>query len=274
VIATLLGGCAAVGAGGAARSARTDEAADRPSGRSAFRMGAADNDRTVLHLRGAVAGRSVPDTSGAGNAGRLTSGQGGWLVSTRAGAHGRYLRFTGSGCSRHAGCPWALVAVRTEDDVENAGPDGSPAYTFGAWVRLTAKPGRAGMTVIRRGPATDGEPHWSLDVDDGRVSCRWSDGKAAAVLPDDIGKSVALGLDRWYALSCARHGARFGLTVTDPVSGWPLGTFTEVDDAVGADRPRGPITVGAAAEGPLRNDSDDVSTPFHGDLDEVMVRSG
>jgi hypothetical protein len=273
-VATLLCACAAVGAGGAARSAPTGDDTDRPGARSAFRIGAGDGDRAVLHLRGAVTGRTVPDTSGAGNPGRLIGGRGGWVVSTRSGAHGRYLRFTGSGCKRRTACPWAVVAVRAGDDVENPGPKGEPAFTYGAWVRLTGSPGRAGMTVIRRGPASGGEPHWSLTVDDGRVSCRWSDGDRTAVLPDDVGRSVALQQRRWYAVSCARHGAHFGLTVTDPLSGWLLGSHTAVDDTVGTDRPRGPITVGAAADGPVRNDSGRVSSPFHGDLDEVMVRSG
>jgi len=128
------------------------------------------------------------------------------------------------------------------------------------------------MTVIRRGSPDGGEAHWSLEVDDGRVSCRWSDGDRAAVLPDDIGRSVALEPGRWYALACSRHGARFGLTVTDPVSAWPLGTYSEVVDDVGDDRPRGPITIGAGGVGNERDGT--VTAPFHGDLDEVMVRSG
>jgi hypothetical protein len=61
--------------------------------------------------------------------------------------------------------------------------------------------------------------------------------------------------------------------VTDPVSAWPLGTSTEVVDTVGPDRPRGPSRSGAGRRGPMRSGSDRVTAPFHGDLDEVMVRS-
>jgi hypothetical protein len=271
--ATLLCVSAVVGAGGAARSAPTGDD-DRSPARTSFRLGAQDSGRTVLHYRGGLDGRTVPDTSGAANHGRLLAGRGGGVVSARAGSHGRYLRFTGDSCSRGGACPWAIVAVRAGRDPESGGDGGTPSFTFGAWVRLTAEPGRAGMTVIRRGAPDDGEAHWSLEVDDGRVSCRWSDGADSAVLPDDLGRSVALELRHWYAISCSRHGYRFGLTVTDPVSAWPIGTFSRVVDTVGPDRPHGPITVGAGAEGPLRAGTDRVSAPFHGDLDEVMVRSG
>jgi len=272
VIATLVCGSAVVGAGGAARSAPTGDE-DRPPPRTSFRLGGEDDGRTLLHFRGAVDGRAVPDASGAANHGRLVTGRGGGVVSARAGTRNRYLRFTGASCSRGGGCPWAVVAVRAGRDPEGSG-DGAPAFAFGAWVRLTAEPGRAGMTVIRRGTADDGEAHWSLEVDDGRVSCRWSDGEDSVVLPDDLGRSVALELGHWYALSCARHGSRFVLTVTDPVSAWPLGTYRRVAEAVGPERPRGPVTIGAGADGPLRAGTDRVTAPFHGDLDEVMVRSG
>ncbi len=267
-IAALVCGSVLVVSGGAARSAPAPD--DRAASRPAFRLGGEDRSRTVLHYRGGVDGRTIPDASGAGNPGRLLTGRGGGVSSARAGRHDRYLRFAGASCARGSGCPWALVAVRTDRDPEGAG---TPSFTFGAWVRLTAEPGRSGMTVIRRGAADDDGAHWSLDVDDGRVSCRWSDGEDSAVLPDDLGRSVALEIGRWYALSCSRHGSRFGLTVTDPVAAWPLGTYTEVSDTVGPDRPRGPITVGAGADGPLRGGSDRVVAPFHGDLDEVMVRS-
>jgi hypothetical protein len=133
-------------------------------------------------------------------------------------------------------------------------------------------PGRNGMTVIHRGSLDDGQAQWSLELDDGRVSCRWSDGDRAAVLPDDLGRSVALEVGRWYALACSRHGARFGLTVTDPVSAWSLGTYSEVVDGIGHELPRGPITIGAG--GVWSEPDGTVTAPFHGDLDEVMVRSG
>jgi hypothetical protein len=271
-IATLLCGSAAVGAGGAARSAPAEDD-DRAPVRAAFRLGRDDSSRTLLHFRGALDGRTVPDASGAGNTGRVSSGRGGAVTPARSGTRGRYLRFTGAECARDAACPWALIAVRAGGDAEgSADRGGTQSFTFGAWVRLTAQPGRAGMTVMRRGAAENGEPHWSLAVDDGRVSCRWSDGAGTAVLPDDLGRSVALKLGRWYALSCSRNGSRFGLTVTDPVSAWPLAAYTEAAD-VGPARPRGPITIGAGAAGPLRSGSDLVTAPFHGDLDEVMVRS-
>jgi len=273
VIATLVCASAVVGAGGAARSAPTGDG-DRSPARTSFRLGGEDRGRTLLHYRGAVDGRTVPDTSGAANHGRLVTGRGGGISSARAGSHDRYLRFTGDSCPRRGGCPWAIVAVRAGRDPEGIGGGPAPSFTFGAWVRLTSAPGRAGMTVIRRGSADDGEAHWSLEVDDGRVSCRWSDGEDSAVLPDDLGRSVALELGHWYALSCARHGSRFGLTVTDPVSAWPLGTYSRVAETVGPDRPRGPITIGASTDGPLRAGTDRVTAPFHGDLDEVMVRSG
>jgi hypothetical protein len=262
-----------VGGGGAASSAPTVDGDDRPPARTGFRLGAEDTSRTVLHFRGSLDGRTVPDASGAGNDGRLLTGAGGAVATARAGRHDRYLRFAGPACSRGRTCPWAVIAVRAGRDPEGAGDGGVPAFTFGAWVRLTAEPGRAGMTVVRRGSPGDDEAHWSLDVDDGRVSCRWSDGEDSVVLPDDLGRTTALELGRWYALSCSRHGSRFGLTVTDPVSAWPLGTSTEVVDTVGPDRPRGPITIGAGADGPVRSGSDRVTAPFHGALDEVMVRS-
>ena len=276
VIATLVSGWVAVAVGGAARSAPSDDDAGARQG-AAFHGGGRDASRTVLHYRGAVDGRTVPDASGAGNPGRLLTGRGGKVLSARSGRHGRYLRFTGTTCARRAGCPWAAVVVRRAGDPEGAaGPDGDPLgrqdFSFGARVRLTAMPGRDGMTVIRRGDADGGEPQWSLEVDDGRVSCRWSDGDRAVVLPEDLGRSVALELGRWYALACSRHGARFGLTVTDPVSAWSLGTYSEVVEGVGQRRPRGPITIGA---GGVSNERDGgVTAPFHGDLDEIMVRSG
>ena len=271
-IATLVSGCVAVAVGGAARSSPSDEAGARPG--AAFHLGGDDASRTVLHYRGAIDGRAVPDASGAGNPGRVLSGRGGEVVSARSGPHGRYLRFTGTACSRRSACPWAVVVVPGAGEPESRGgePDGTQDFTFGARVRLTAAPGRTGMTVMRRGAPDSGEAHWSLEVDDGRVSCRWSDGERAAVLPDDLGRWVALELGRWYALACHRHGARFGLTVTDPVSAWPLGTYTEVVDDIRDDRPRGRITIGA---GGVWNEWDGtVTAPFHGDLDEVMVRSG
>jgi hypothetical protein len=276
VIATLVSGCVAVAVGGAARSAPADDDAGARQG-AAFRLGGHDASRTVLHYRGAVDGRTLPDASGAGNPGRLLSGRGGGILSARSGRHGRYLRFTGATCARRAGCPWAAVVVPDAGDPEGAvdragDPVGGQDFTFGARVRLTAMPGRNGMTVIHRGSLDDGEAQWSLELDDGRVSCRWSDGERAAVLPDDLGRSVALDLGRWYTLACSRHGARFGLTVTDPVSAWSLGTYSEVVDGIGQQRPRGPITIGADE---VRNEPDGaVSAPFHGDLDEVMVRSG
>jgi hypothetical protein len=275
VIATLVSGCVAVAAGGAASSVPAGEDGDGRQG-VVFHPGS-DASRTVLHYRGAVEGRTVPDASGAGNPGRLLSGRGGDVVSARSGRHGRYLRFTGTTCSRRAGCPWAAIVVRRAGNPEGAtGRDGEPIgvqdFTFGARVRLTAVPGRTGMTVIRRGSSDGGEAHWSLEVDDGRVSCRWSDGDRAAVLPDDLGRSVALELGRWYALACSRHGDRFGLTVTDPLSSWSLGTYSEVVDGIGEQRPRGPITIGAGGVWSERDGA--VTAPFHGDLDEVMVRSG
>jgi hypothetical protein len=276
VIATLVSGCVAVAVGGAARSAPADDDSDARLG-VAFHAGGHDTSRTVLHYRGAVDGRTVPDASGAGNPGRLVSGRDGGVTSARSGRHGRYLRFAGTACSRRTGCPWAAVVVRGAGDPEGAvdrrgAPAGGQDFTFGARVRLTAMPGRTGMTVIRRGSPDGGEAHWSLEVDDGRVSCRWSDGDRAAVLPDDLGRSVALELGRWYALACSRHGARFGLTVTDPVSSWSIGTYSEVVDDVGHERPRGPITIGAGGVSSERDGA--VTAPFHGDLDEVMVRSG
>jgi hypothetical protein len=276
VIATLVSGCVAVAVGGApARSAPADDADVRQG--VAFHPGGSDTSRTVLHYRGAVDGRTVPDASGAGNPGRLLSGRGGGVLSARSGRHGRYLRFTGTTCSHRTGCPWAAVVVRGAGDpegtVDRAGaPTGGQDFTFGARVRLTAPPGPNGMTVIRRGSTAGGEAHWSLEVVDGRVSCRWSDGERAAVLPDDLGRSVALELGRWYALACSRHDARFGLSVTDLVSSWPLGTYSEVVDDIGRERPRGPITIGAGGVWDERDGT--VAAPFHGDLDEVMVRSG
>jgi hypothetical protein len=272
-LATLVFGSAVVGAGGAASSAPTADGERQPD-RTAFRLRVEDSGRTVLHYRGGVDGRTLPDSSGAGNPGRLITGRGGGVTSASAGRHDRYLRFSGSPCLRRADCPWSLVAVRAGRDPEGTGDAGTASFAFGAWVRLTAEPGRVGMTVMRRGTPSAGEAHWSLDVDDGRVSCRWSDGESSAVLPDDLGRSVALELGRWYALSCARHGSRFSLTVSDPVSALSLGTYAEVAEAVGPDRPRGPITIGAGVDGPVRGGSDRVTAPFHGDLDEVMVRSG
>jgi hypothetical protein len=300
VLATLVSGCVAVAVGGAARSAppADDDAGGARSG-TAFRLGANEASRTVLHFRGAVTGRTVRDSSGARNPGRLLSGRDGGVLSARSGDRGRYLRFAGGTCSGRTGCPWAVVVVRPGGDPEGGTPRGGEDgarqgaataagsgpgrrnaaageqdFTFGAWVRLTSAPGRTGMTVIRRGFPDAGEAHWSLEVDDGRVSCRWSDGESTAVLPDDIGRSVALGLGRWYALACSRHGSRFGLTVTDPVSAWPIATYSELAPGVGHDRPRGPITIGAGADGPPRGDGRGITAPFHGDLDEVMVRSG
>jgi hypothetical protein len=251
-----------------------------------YRVGGPSRHRTVLHYRGGLDGRLVADSSGGRNPGQVMSGRGGDVVSTRSraasgkggrdggrddsriAARDRYLRFTGRQCLRPSRCPWSVVLPRRDlalDDADTA------AFAFGAWVRLRSAPGGRGMTVIHRGSGPDGDAQWSLRVDDGRVSCRWSDGTHAAVLPDDLGRSVPLDVDRWYALSCARQGSRFSLAVVDPVTTWPIATHTRVDPEVGVIRAHGPTTIGATA---LTGRADSVTAKFSGDLDEIMVRAG
>lgn len=257
---------------------------------AAYRVGGNAAPRVVLHYRGTLSGALVPDSSGTANAGEIRSGRGGGVISARSGADpgghpaqgdaghtdlragdrdgDRYLRFPGRECAPRSNCPWAVVLPRRDLALEDAE---TAAFAFGAWVRLTSQPGNGGMTVIQRGTGAAGEAQWSLRVDDGRVSCRWSDGAHAAVLPDDLGRSMPLQVDRWYGLSCSRQGARFSLTVVDPVTTWPIARFTRAADDVGLIAAHGDTTIGATAPG---GDTDSVTAWFRGDLDEIMVRAG
>src|SRR5689334_12076450 len=75
VLATLVSGCVAVGAGGAARSAEAgDDGGAGARAGVAFRLGAQDRSHTALHLRGRLDGRTVPDASG--DDGHVMSGRG------------------------------------------------------------------------------------------------------------------------------------------------------------------------------------------------------
>lgn len=255
------------------------QAAPSPVGAAHQGAGADDGGPGVLlRYRGEVAGRVVRDASGRGNHAVVRASANGGIRSIQAqgmsGSGGRpaadrsYLHFGGGTCLRSTGCPNAVLVPR---QVADPARGGRGPFGFGARVRLTSAPGSAGLTVIRRGDDSPGQPGWSLHVDDGRASCRWSDGTSTVLVPDDLGREFKLQPGRWYGLRCMRWtDGRVGLTVVDPVTGWRLGVFATSAARLGPIRADGPVLIGGEA---TSGASDERTHQFHGDLDEVFVLS-
>lgn len=228
----------------------------------------------ALQYRGEVDRGLLVDVSGSANPARLTGmglRGGGSAVRSLTRRGDPYLRFGPRVCPAASSCTWAVATP-----VHDVGPGrgGNAPFAFGAMVRLTEPGHGSAMTVMQRGSGggsdqgggAGGGPRWALEVDDGQVSCRWSDGVREVLLPDDLGRSFRLAVGRWYGLRCMRAaGGRFNLTVTDPMTAWPLARYTVRNPAIGAISASGPTTIGGSA----RRGADQ----FRGDLDEITFHS-
>ena len=216
-----------------------------------------------FRYRGAIATGVVYDETAAANAGVITLRNGGSLVSTTdVGSTNRFLRFHSGSCVT-APCPQATVQPRSSTTLV-PGDSGRGTFAFGATLRLTQAPGTVGMNVVQRGFAAAGASQWKLQVDEGRPTCRFSDGTTVGTA---LPKGAALAVNTWYKLKCSRLSATtFELKVTGPSGAW---TAYSASKTAGAILPTGNATIGAkTATNP--NGTDATIDQFHGDLDELF----
>jgi hypothetical protein len=211
------------------------------------------------------AGR-VADSSGNGLHGTILTGGGATLSSVTEPGGNQFLRFPGGSCAT-APCPQAIIVPGS--DVTLVPDDGGEGrFVFGADIRLTEPPPPgAGMNVFQFGAAGAGVSQWKLQVDQGRPSCRWSDGTTAVLLPaGPAGFQLAVG--RWYRVTCVRLSpVLFQVRVTDPATGRQLLPPARLTGRLDDILPSGTVVIGGKR---IRDTQADVDTDqFHGDLDTI-----
>lgn len=197
-------------------------------------------------VSGVVTGSA--DDSGHGNA---LHAIGGGQVAAVAHDAGRALRFP-------AGCCARVVLEAAPSPVLNPG---RAAFSFGAWVRLTADETSPGANVVQKGYSDSPGGQWKLQVDGsaGRPSCRVVGAGARTGYLAMAGRSVADG--RWHQLTCRRTANQLSLNV---------------DGAVQAVRAI-PADLTVANDVPLRIGGKGVgraNDQFHGEVDDVYLSLG
>lgn len=209
----------------------------------------------------------VADSSGKGRHGVISTGGGGAVSARQDPGGDTFLRFPGGSCPT-APCPQAILQPTAGITLVPA-DGGTGRFVFGADIRLTAAPSPlAGMNVFQFGSAGTGLSQWKLQVDQGRPSCRWSDGTRTVLLPaGDPDFRFALG--RWYRVTCIRLSpVRFQIRVDDPRTGIqvlpPAGATGQLDAIL----PSGAVVIGGKRIRPAQSDVD--TDQFHGDLDDIV----
>ncbi len=221
----------------------------------------------MLSYAGDLAGPTlVADSSGNGLSGMIHTGGTGAVTSLAEPDGNVFLRFPGGACVV-APCPQAIIQPATALTLVPA-DEGTGRFVFGADIRLTEAPSpRAGMNVFQFGAAGAGISQWKLQVDQGRPSCRWSDGTLAVLLPAGPDR-FRLTLGRWYRVSCVRLSpVLFEIRVDDPATGRQVLPPTHATQPLSPILPRGEVVIGGKR---IRATQTDVETDqFHGDLDNI-----
>ncbi|MBG0826671.1 hypothetical protein HS041_02635 [Planomonospora sp. ID67723] len=205
----------------------------------------------------------VADRTSHARHGAVLTANGGRVLSLPGGTGDLFLRFPAGSCPA-APCPQAVVRPSSSQALMPR--DGTGRFSFGADLRLTAEPPpTAGMNVWQFGLAGAGHSQWKLQVDQGRPSCRWSDGTGTVLLPAH-GYRLAVG--RWHRLRCARLSpVLFEIRVLDPVTGAAIVPPTRAITRLGPILPKGSALVGGKRVDAGHHDEQ--TDQFHGDLDEV-----
>ena len=208
----------------------------------------------------------VADSSGNGLHGAILTGGGGNVTSVAGPDGDRFLRFPGGSCAV-APCPQGIVQPAASITLV---PDdgGEGRFVFGADIRLTEPPpADAGMNVFQFGAAGAGVSQWKMQVDQGRPSCRWSDGTRFVLLPAGPA-DFRFAVGRWYRVTCVRLSpVLFQIRVEDRATGRQLLPPAQLTGRLEDILPSGVVVIGGKR---IRASQADVDTDqFHGDLDTV-----
>ena len=230
---------------------------------------AAEPPPGTLELRYAgtlVNATQAADSSGKGLHGAILTGGGGAVTSVVEADGDPFLRFPAGSCAV-APCPQAIIRPAATITLV-PGDGGEGRFVFGADIRLTEPPSPdAGMNVFQFGAAAVGVSQWKMQVDQGRPSCRWSDGTRAVLLPAGAG-DFRLTVGRWYRVSCVRLSpVLFQIRVDDRRTGRQVLPPAQQTSPLADILPSGAVVIGGKRINAAQNDVD--TDQFHGDLDTL-----